>query len=54
MFNILNDGVVVDKNYYYTNNELSELKVFVLKCVVRKKEQKLSNITDKIKRLKLR
>jgi hypothetical protein len=48
------NNVKVDIKSYYQPNEINVLKQFVLDNLNFIKEQKLSNIANKIKRLKLR
>ena len=50
--NLLCNGVVVDKNHYYTNGEIENLKKIVSNFAITEKQQKIKSINDKLKRLK--
>jgi hypothetical protein len=52
--NILCSDVVVDKNHYYIDGELEELKKYVMQYKLREKEQKISKVLNKLNQLKFR
>ena len=51
MTEILNNGVVVDKNHYYTNGELDDLKNYIIKYKYYVKQNNIKISNQKIQNL---
>ena len=51
MAEILNNGVVVDKNHYYTNGELDDLKKIILNYENIIKQNKINSAISKLQKI---